>query len=154
MLEACKDTHILVAVLPLSILDIQGRVPRELFYFKDDQWHKSQAFAKEKGRAGWHLVRKDTVPNSTSKTWQEQQSLLGKDDETPTARVLIYTVIVTFLAIGVKLLTNIYARVSDLDSDGSRVIVGYFDAGGLGAIYGWDVGRFGDFGVASARKSD
>lgn len=156
VLEACKDTHVLVAVLPMSVMGLWERTKqtKHLFYSKDDPWYKSQAFAKEKGQAGWHLVRKDIVPNSTSKTWQEQQSLLGKDDENPTARVLVYTVILTFLATGVKLLPNIYARVSDVDSDGNRVYVGYFDGSGLYVNYYWDDYRNDFIGVASARKSN
>lgn len=155
VLEACKDTHILVVVLPLSILDIQGRVDRSLFYFKNDQWYRKESFAKDKGQAHWALVRKDTVPNSTSKSWQEQQSLLGTDDETPTARVLVYTVILTFLATGVKLLPNIYARVSDPVSISCRVLVGYFGVDGLRVDYGfWGGDCDVRIGVSSSRKPE
>lgn len=153
VLEACKDTHVLVAVLPMSVMGLWEKT-KHLFHSKDDPWYRKESFAKDKGQAGWHLVRKDIVPNSTSKTWQEQQSLLGKDDETPTARVLIYTVILTFLATGVKLLPNIYARVSDLDSGGSRVYVGRFVGYGLCVSGSWDDFRCGSIGVSSARKSD
>lgn len=153
VLEACKDTHILVAVLPMSVMGLWERT-KHLFYSKDDPWYRKESFAKDKGQAGWHLVRKDIVPNSMSKTWQEQQSLLGKDDETPTARVLIYTVILTFLVTGVKLLPNIYARVSDLGSGGFRVDVGGFDGSGLGVGSDWDDVRHDVTGVSSARKSD
>lgn len=151
-LEACKETHILVAVLPLSVMGLWERT-KHLFYAKDDPWYRTQAFAKDKGQAGWHLVRKDIVPNSTSKTWQEQQALLGKDDETPTARILIYAVILTFLATGVKLLPNIYARVSDVGSDGYRVLVGFFFDDGLYVNDHWDGGRNAYLGVSSSRKS-
>lgn len=153
VLEACKDTHVLVAVLPMSVMSLWEKT-KHLFYSKDDPWYRKEGFAKEKGQAGWHLVRKDIVPNSTSKTWQEQQSLLGKDDETPTARVLIYTVILTFLATGVKLLPNIYARVSNLVSVGIRVRVGDFGDGGLYVNGNWDGDRLDLIGVSSARKSD
>lgn len=149
VLEACKDTHVLVAVLPMSVMGLWERT-KHLFYAKDDAWYRNQAFAKDKGQAGWHLVRKDIVPNTTSKTWQEQQALLGKDDETPTARVLIYTVILTFLATGLKLLPNIYARVSDVASDGDRVYVGDFDDNGLHVRYYWDDYRNDSIGVSSS----
>lgn len=152
VLEACRDTHILVAVLPMSVMGLWERT-KHLFYAKDDPWYRNQAFAKDKGQAGWHLVRKDIVPNSTSKTWQEQQALLGKDDETPTARILIYAAILTFLATGVKLLPNIYARVSDLDSGGYRVYVGRFGGSGLHVYDRWGDVRSDRFGVSSSRKS-
>lgn len=153
VLEACKDTHVLVAVLPMSVMSLWQKT-KHLFYSKDDPWYCEEGFAKKRGQAGWHLVRKTIVPNSTSKTWQEQQSLLGKDEETPTARVLIYTVILTFLATGERLLPNIYARVSDLDSGGLRVDVGSFGEDGLDVFFDWDGDHSDDVGVSSARKFD
>lgn len=154
VLETYKNTHILVAVLPMSILDIQGRVDRSLFYFKDEPWYKKQAFAKDKGQARWALIEKSIVSGSLSKTWQEQQALLQKSDETPTARVLVYGVILHYLVNGERLLPNVYARVSDLDSDGIRVIVGHFDAHGLYVYYSWDDLRYAYLGVSSSRKSE
>src|SRR5262249_53752582 len=100
VLTACKDTHILVAVFPISILEIRGRVDRKLFYSHEDAWYNKQAFAKDKGETAWALIRKTPVPNSTSKTWPEQQALLTKDEETPTARVMVYTIIGHYLATG------------------------------------------------------
>jgi hypothetical protein len=100
----------------------------------------------------WQLVRKTPVPNSTSKTWQEQQALLSEKEETPTARVMVYTIIGHFLATGERLFENVYARCSDVDSDGYRVYVGYFSAYGLVVSYVWDGRRSGRVGVASVRK--
>jgi hypothetical protein len=151
-LREVKDTHILVATLPLSVVDIKGRVDRSLFYSKEDAWYQKEAFAKDKGQAGWHLVRKTIVPNSTSKTYPEQQSLLAENEETPSARVMVYTVIGHYLATGERLFSNIYARCSDLDSNGSRVNVGYFDSDGLNVYCYWDDCRIVYFGVASSRK--
>lgn len=152
VLEACKDTHVLVAVFPMSILDIRGACKdQRLFY--DQDWYNKQAFAKERGEVGWHLVRKTPVDDSTSKTWDEQQKLLGKDEETPSARVMIYTMIGHFRATGERLFENSYVRCSDRDSDGDRVDVGLFDGGGLHVDDDWDDDRSSFLGVASARKS-
>ena len=52
----------------------------------------------------------DSVPDSASKTWDEQQKLLGKDEETPSARVVIYTMIGHFLSTGERLFGSIYVR--------------------------------------------
>ena len=134
VLVSCKDTHILVAVFPLSILDVRGKVDKKLFYSHEDAWYNKQAFAKEKGEIGWQLVRKTPVENSINKTWNDQQALLSKDDETPKAGCLVYTIIGHFLATGERLFESIYVRCSDLDSDGYRVVVGYFDADGLFVI--------------------
>lgn len=154
VLKSCKDTHILVAVFPLSILDIRG-VTRKLenqtlFYSQD--WYDKQAFAKDKGEVGWQLVRKEPIVNSTSKTWNDQQALLSKDEETPTARIVVYTMVGHFLATGERLFEKIYVRCADLDSDGYRVRVGYFVAEGLSVYNYWDDSRYGNIGVSSARK--
>lgn len=153
VLRSVKDTHILVAVFPIPILEIRGKVDRQLFFSHEDAWYNKEAFAKERGQIEWRLVRKTPVPDSTSKTWGEQQALLGEADETPTAQVMAYTIIGHFLASGERLFENIYVRCSDVDSVGDRVYVGYFDAGGLDVSY-WRDGRSDDVGLGSARKCD
>lgn len=152
VLTACKDTHVLVAVLPMTILEVRGKVEKKLFYSHEDAWYNNQAFANEKAELGWHLIRKTPVENSTSKNWKEQQALLSKDEETPTASVLVYTIIGHFLATEERLFEKIYVRTSSLDSDGRRVLVGYFDSGGL-YVYDWyDDDRFDYVGVSASRK--
>ncbi len=131
-LASCKDTHVLVAVFPMSILDIRGKVVgRKLFYGHEEVWYSKQAFAKDRCEIGWHLVRNALVANSTNKTWDEQQTFLSQDEETPKAQVLIYTIIGYFLATGDRLFENAYVRCLDLGSSGGRVFVGDFDGDGL-----------------------
>ena len=152
-LTACKDTHVLLAFFPMSILDIRAKVKSEhdrLFY--DQSWYNKEAFAKDKGEVGWHLIRKTPVDNSTSKSWDEQQALLGKDDETPRAVVMVYTIIGHFKSTGERLFEKIWVRCSDLGSVGSRVNVGSFGAEGLSVDNDWDGSRNDDLGLSSARK--
>lgn len=152
VLEECKNTHVLVAVFPLSILEIRGKVENKLFYRPEDAWYNKQAFAKDKGEVRWQLVRKTPVANSTSKSWNEQQDLLAKNEEAPTAQVMVYTIIGHFLATGERLFENIYVRCSDVDSSGSRVDVGIFYADGL-HVYSNSGGlRYDDVGLSPARK--
>jgi len=152
-LRECKDTHILVAVFPMSILDIRGKVERKLFYSHEDAWYNKQAFAKDNGESAWHLVRKTPVDNSTGKNWNEQQALLAKNEETPKTRVVVYAIIGHFLATNERLFERIYVRCSDVDSDGRRVYVGFFDACGLVVRSFWGDYRYDCIGLASARKS-
>ena len=154
VLTQCKDTHVLVAIFPLSILEIRGKVKRGLFYSYEDSWYNKQAFAKDRGEVGWQLVRKTPVDNSTSKNWAEQQALLGKEDETPTAQVLVYTIIGQYLATGERLFEKIYVRTSSVVSDGGRVSLGDFGATGLKVFNYWDDIRHGGLAVSSARKSN
>jgi hypothetical protein len=150
VLEQSKDTHVLVAVFPLSVLEIRGKVDSKLFY--DQSWYNKESFAKERGEVTWQLIRKTPVNNSTSKNWQEQQALLSKDDEVPSAQVMVYTIIGHYLATGERLFEHIYVRTSSVASDGGRVAVGHFDSKGLLVLNLWDDRRNDLLGVSSARK--
>jgi len=152
VLEELKNTHVLVAVFPLSILDIRGNVRVGLFY--EQSWYDNESFAKENGEAGWHLVRKTEVQGSTSKNWNEQCLLLGKDDEVPTARVITYTIIGHYLATGERLFEQLYVRTLSVDSNGYRVYLKCFGLEGLSVHDWWDDDRSVGLGVASARKSN
>jgi len=154
VLASVKDTHVLVAVFPMSILDVRAKVKDEsgrLFY--DQPWYNKQAFAKDKGEVGWQLVRKVPIADLTNKTWNEQQALLSKDEETPSAQVMVYTIIGHYLATGERLFENVYVRTSSVDSGGDRVGVGGFDGHGLDVNDWWVDDRNGRIGVSSARKS-
>lgn len=153
-LEALKNTHILVAVFPISILDIRGMMERKIFYsykeydsYKD--WYSNQFFAKERGEVGWQLVRKTPVDNSTWKNWQEQQSLIGKDDEVPSAQVMVYTIIGYYLVTSERLFEN-EVRTSSVVEDHHVVI--YFGSEGL-RINAYGPGACDSLlSVSSARK--
>lgn len=153
VLQELKDSHILVAVFPISILEIRAKVERKLFYNHEDSWYNNQKFAKESGKTGWKLIRKTPVTDSTSKTWQEQQNLLNKEEETPTAQQMVYTIISHCQNTGERLFEKIYVRTSSLDSGGNRVDVGSFDSSGLNVYYFWDSDRAGGLAVSSSRKS-
>jgi hypothetical protein len=152
VLAKCADTHVLVAVFQLSILDIRGKVDKPIFYSHKDAWYNNEKFAKDKGEVSWRLVRKKPVADSTNKTWNDQQVLLSKDEETLKAQAMVYTIVGHFLATGERLFENVYVRCIDLSSDGYRVIVGLFDSRGLGVHYYSDGVRFGTLGLSSARK--
>ena len=66
VLRSCNDTHVLVAVFPLSILDIRGiskkQFDRSLLCSQD--WYDMEPFAMDKGEVGWQLVRKGPIANS------------------------------------------------------------------------------------------
>lgn len=149
-LEACKETHVLFVGYPLSILDIRSKV-KNLFYSQD--WYENQSFAKkEKVNLRWYLIRKDEVPSSTNKTWQEQQSLLTSDEITPRACEVIFMAMLVFLATGKRLLEKMYVRCIDVSSSGNRVRVGRFDSKGLHVDYWTGDDRIGNVGLAASRK--
>lgn len=153
-LQECGNTHVLVAVFPLSILEIRDKVAVGQRLFYDQDWYNKQVFANEKGETEWRLVRKTPVVNSTSKTWPEQQALLANNEETPSTRVMVYTIIGHFLSTAEQLFENTYVRCSCVDSDGSRVFVGNFCSHGLYVNNNWDDLQSAYLGLGSARKID
>jgi len=155
-LQACRDTHSLFPGFPLSVLDIRQRSRRrgeKLFYSDKDAWYNGEEFARdEKVGLRWYLVRKDIIKDSTSKTFQEQTTLLPDTEETPRACELVYMIMLTYLAKGVRLFEKIYARCVDRSSGGSRVYVGFFDSDGLDVSSWTDGYRDGSIGLAASRK--
>lgn len=156
VLEACKDTHILVAGYPMSLIQLQSKANKakkgKLFYTPSGGWYEDQAFAtKTKVEVRWYLIRKKPVDGSTGKSWGKQQGLL-KDESTPTACVMVYTIMGHFLNTGERLFENIYVRCSDIDSSGELVYVGYFDADGL-RVSGYSGGfRFALLGLSASHN--
>jgi hypothetical protein len=151
VLEESKHTHVLTAVFPLSILEMRGK-QGDTRLFRDPSWYNQEVFAKERGEANWHLVRKTSVENSLSKTWGEQQALLSKDEETPSARVMTYVIIGHYLATGERLFKSVWVRTSSLCSVAPRVTLGDFGRSGLSFGHGYDISRYAYVGLASARK--
>lgn len=150
-LEAYKDIHALVAVLPLSILDMRQKAPRA---FYNQGWYTAEAFAADKGETGWQLVSQTPVPDSMAKTWDEQQALLSTDEETPSAQVMVTAIIGHFLATGKRLFEREYVRTSSLGSGGHRIHVGNFvSPHGLDVNGYFDDACIGRLAVASARKA-
>ncbi len=149
VLRFVKNTHILVAVFKMSVLDIRLCViDKGLLFFKQD-WYNSMAFAKDKGEVGWQLIRKTPVAGSINRTWGWQKALLAENEETPTAQVMVYSIIGHFLANGEKLFIDVYVRTSSLDSVGNNVSVGIFDFLGLTVCSGRGE-KNGCIGLASA----
>ena len=110
-LEACKDTHILVATFPLSILDLRTRVRRDLFWGHEDAWYNGMPFARMRGVTGWFRFPKTMLSERRIGNWL------------PTA--VVYTIIGHFLATGERLYEHSYAGCS------GGVDIGDFGVDGL-----------------------
>jgi hypothetical protein len=155
VLEWCRDNgYMLIAGpnRPMSLLEVRS-LKKDYFYSKEGGWYAEQAFAQnDKAETRWIMLRKEPVPQSTSKNWNEQQALLSENEVTPNVAEVAWCV-TTYKAVrNTYLLPSVYVRTSSLDSDGDRVRVGSFDAGGLIVSFYWDDRRDGDLGVSAARK--
>jgi hypothetical protein len=164
VLEMTRATHILVAVFPLSILEIRDRVKEELFAQHEDTWYNTGPVGKERGEASWQLVCRTPVENSTSKNWKEQQALLGEEDEVADVRVLVYTIIGHYLATGERLFKDIscvrtsFSRNPLMDWHDAlyppldSVIVGFFNSPSLTLGFPQEDIGLSYLGLASVRK--
>ncbi len=152
-----SNGYMLVATLPTDCNLLQVRdLDNQLFYSKSEGWYaeSKHTFSREDVvKAGeWLMVRKEPYPNSRSKNWGEQRSLLSEVEHVPNAPEVGYAVTAYYKVCGVYLLKGVYVRTFSVDADGNRVIVGNFDGDGLGVCSYWDDRRDEDFGVSSSRK--
>ena len=151
----CRDNGYMVVAgpnKPMSLLEVR-EMKSGYFYSKSGGWYVDQKFARnDKADTRWIVVRKEPVPDSTSKTWNEQQALLSDVEITPNATEVVWAITVYKAVRDIYLLPNIYVRTSSLGSGGYRVHVGRFDDGGLDVGSWSDDGRGSALGVSSARK--
>lgn len=153
VLQAAKDTHVLVPGIPLSIMNIHAAASGE-FYSRTNPWYGEpvQKFAQAKIKVGWYLIRKEAVPESTSKTWSEQQAMLTGDEFVPEANLAVYAAILHYQQTGERLFNRVWARTNSVTADGRRVDLGGYSSG-LDLGY-WGDDAYGFIGVASLRKSN
>ena len=157
-LESRKETHVLVAVFPISILDI--REMDDSLFSPAYGWDDSKGFAKNKGKAGWQLIRKTPTKDSTDKYWSKQQELLGKDEEVPSAQVMVYTIIGYYKNTDERLFEWFYVRTSSGEAFYKRlfrhsyIVVGAFNSLREGLCIGFSVSDYArrDIGLASGLK--
>ena len=157
ILEWCHDNNFMLVAgpnRPMSLLEIRT-MKNGYFYSKEGGWYaeQKQKFSQsDKVETKWYMIRKDIVPESTSKNWDEQHALISEIETTPNAPEFVWA-ITTYKAVrGTYLFGGIYARTSSLDSDGPHVSVGSFDDKGLGVGSGWDSVRGSNLGLSVARK--
>jgi hypothetical protein len=152
VLRQSRNTHILIAVFPISILEIRDKVERKLFCNHEAAWYNNQPFAMERGEVNWQLIRRVPVDNIVPKDSQEQQALFSKDDEVPTAQVMVYVIIGHYLTTGDWLIEQKYTCTSSVDSRGNRVYITDVGSNGLGISDYWDAVFYDNEDLSSPRK--
>jgi hypothetical protein len=149
-----RNKYILEYDTGISLVEIRRLARKGLFYSQD--WYNEKKFAERTEVARWRLIRKIPVDSSFSKSWNQQERLINSQiNEIPSARQVVYTMILHFLSTGERLFEKCYVRTSDVNSYGRAGIgVGSFDSEGL-VVYLWnDDGPSSGVGVASARKTN
>jgi hypothetical protein len=143
ILEWCRDNNIMLVAgpnRPMSLLEIRT-MKNGYFYSKEGGWYaeQRQKFSQsDKVETKWYMIRKDIVPESTSKNWDEQHALISEIETVPNAPEFVWA-ITTYKAVrGTYLFGGICVRTSSLDWDGIHVFVGNFDVKGLFVSNIWD----------------
>ena len=158
ILEWLKANDFMLVAGPpvaLSLLDVR-RLNDALFYSKNGKgWYAAndeQFSRNDTVGPVWLAFRKSPVPNSTRKTWDEQQALLGNDGRVPNAAEVAWGLTTYKEVRDTYLMDNIWVRTVSVDSGGRRVPVGYFFSVGLDVDGYWVDGRHSRLGVSAARK--
>ena len=139
-LRVSAGDYMLIAMFPLSVADIQNvtaiKYPEKKIFSVPD-WLDDNEFARDRGKAGWYLVRTTVIEGSLMKERSEQLKLLKPHEEIPTLRVMVYAIVGHFLATGERLFPVSGVRCSEMLAE-VRVIVGGFREGGLIVAYTLD----------------
>jgi hypothetical protein len=155
MLKWCKENGYAVMPAPptaMSLLDVR-EIQSAHFYSETGIWYADEKFARDdKTSFGWLAIKKTPIANSTSKNWYEQNRLLSDVERVPNAAEMSWFITTYFEVRGIRLLEDVYARTSSLDSDGHRAYVGCFDSEGLLVDDFFDDLRDSNLGVSASRK--
>jgi len=151
VLEQSKDSHILVALFPISILEICDKINSKLFRDQSWHWRNKKFFTEKRDEVSWQLIRKTSANDSTLKNWQEQQSLFDKSNEIPIAQVMVYAISGYYLATSERIFQHIYVRTSSVTSNNHHVVVGFLVSEDLVISDVHDDFRNNFLGVSSAK---
>ncbi|MGC3971622.1 MAG: hypothetical protein QM775_31040 [Pirellulales bacterium] len=151
-LQRYKDTHVLVAGAPLSVNEIRKIAGDDVF--SRYTWYKREPFANDqKLSVRWYLLRKEPVPGSCGKKYEEQASPLT-NEEVPFACEMTYMVILYSLTRGERLFQDVYVRCQDKLLVVERIFVGHYDPDGLVVDSYGDFTGFDTLGLASSVVPD
>lgn len=144
-LERGKETHLLVAGFPLDVLDIRRRYAR-LFNagnIYNDEWYRLWSYSRAKMALGWHWI---PIIKASDFGYYNGVGFVKQDKPFKVVDV-VYSVILYYLASGIKLYKDHYVWCSDLDNAKGYGVCGKFDDEGLRIArfqrY-WMLGRAGE----------
>ena len=150
-LEKLRETYILELVPPFSVIDMCERVDSGLLLLKSHL--RCEGFARMREKPNWQLVSKNSVPESTEKSWWKQLHLIDRSLTVPSVRIMACTLISHYLLTGERLFGDICVRVASV-SMGQHVLVGYFDEKGIDILDGiYDSDNKSHVGICAMMKN-
>ncbi len=155
ILEWCSDNNYMLVAgpnLPMSLLEIYN-LKKSYFYLTDGGLMANQNLCiDDKAEIRWYMIRKELIPNSTFKSWEEQKSLISEIEIVPNEAEFVWAV-TTYKAVrDIYLFNKIYARTSSLARNGFPVHIGAFDESGLYISNYWNSTSNEDIGLIVSRK--
>lgn len=142
----------MVNLLKLQRLYPADQQPKFVSY-APDSWYSHQDFANLIAlEFCYYLLLREIVPRSNGLVFTEQQAMLPPGYKVPSA--IAETAKDLFIYDKLKVYVNPrhYARTADLDSHGSRVLVGHCDANGVFLNRWYDDRPRDGIGVGAARE--
>jgi hypothetical protein len=145
------DTHILVYVPktigtnPFSISTMVEKYATSLFWDQNNYGNQAIKDATV-SEAGWMLIPRLDLPGSKGKTLEDREQVLAQfkqvneSYEVVEALPLVTALVFESLVYNQKSFVDFSARTATAPSPSSRVVVGNFDAGGMG-VHGWSGGN-------------
>lgn len=151
-LRECSDTHMLVAVPPLALNEMRQKFAESRISF-DPVWDEREPFADARVIAGWTLIQKAPLANSTCMNWQSQQRLLDTRELVPDACALVYAIVCYYRKTNEMLFKDKLVRCSDLIGSHRHAVVGMFGHRTLCGFVRSDSDSADELGLASMRIS-
>lgn len=152
----CQNTHVLICGISVNTLWIYINVPEGRLHFDSDPWWFEEPFAcNHRTLKGWYLIRRNVIPDSIGKTYDEKVKIVdAHDEDVPMACELIYLMMFYYLVTGIRLFESIKTQCRDICINKINFHIGFFQKGHI------DVrGRNGpelsqDVGIAGMRRTE
>lgn len=90
-LEASKETHVLILVPKMSVVNLDKKYPLggpDQVFDVDRPVNCDSPCFQDEGEIGWHLIRKHPIAGLADKTWEELQSLIPPQEKVIDARTM------------------------------------------------------------------
>ncbi len=150
VLYKVSSTHLLLAGLPLNILEIGRQLSPNLWRDENDSWYTRQSFAFDRLDSRYYLIGADIIPTSNYKTYSEQLELFQAQETPANLNELFYALAAMYLSTGGMLFPKYRIRTADQDQDGCSIILSTFQ--GIDIGFGPPTYRIGHVGIVSSYK--
>jgi hypothetical protein len=117
----------------------------------DESWWADYPIAQIPGQVRKLALRISLVPGSLNKTWEEQKTFIGENEEVPSARDVVDGVVQYYRESGKRIFDGVGVRTSSTFDSSSHAAVGYLYTH-LMVNYSWDNDRSSNLGVAVCRE--